>query len=213
MKKCFVFLLLCFAITKNSLATEWAWYYIYVQKEYIQGPWTRADLLSQRDDYAYLHPQQFEELYGADEEQMVLSIFGHLREETPERYTFRSSLSVSMDTVIIRSEDTIPDYDAVKNELIASFVLNHFKTVKIIQPGKVSLYGLRDLTVPYMDLVLPVARAAFQNRDSVRNDTPAADQAINEPVPGKTAKKWPVWLILSLLLNFVLVVLLLRKRN
>ncbi|MET0393800.1 MAG: hypothetical protein ABW019_11700 [Chitinophagaceae bacterium] len=213
MKKIVLFLLLAFGAAKSSLATEWAWYYIYVQKEYIQGPWTRADLLGKRDDYAYLHPQPFEELFGSEQQDLVNAIFRHLREETPERYTFRSSLSVSVDTVVIRTEDSIPDFDAVKNELVASFVLNNFAAVKIIQPGKVSLYRLGDLTVPYMDLVLPATGQAHQSSDNVQIDTAALNPAI-ETTPEKPEKKLPVWLILSVGLNLVLIMfLLLRKRN
>lgn len=212
MKKIFL-LLLSFTIVKTSLATEWAWYYIYVQKEYIQGPWIRADVFAGRDNYAYLHPQQFEELFGSEPGQLAHSIFSHLREETPERYGFRATVAVAGDTVIVQTQDAIKEFDAVKNELTASFVLNNFRAVKIIQPGKVSLYGFGDLTVPYMDLVVPAQGPPIPKTENIRNEEPAPDPATGEPIPGKTGKKWSVWVILSLLLNSVLAILLLRKRN
>ena len=49
----------------------------------------------------------------------------------------------------------ITDFDAVKNELTASYIINNFTAVKIIQQNRIGVYILKDVTVPYMDLVLP----------------------------------------------------------
>jgi len=59
-------MILFLTIGQNSFASDWAWYYIYVQTEYIQGPWTRADVLNKSGSYKYLHPKQYEELFGSE---------------------------------------------------------------------------------------------------------------------------------------------------
>lgn len=214
MKKAVFFLLFFFIVAQKSVATEWLTYYVYVQKEYLQGPWKRADLLGQ-DSYAYLHAQQYEELFGSEPVSLANAILKHLREETPERYTFQSTLVATGDTVVIQTRDTITDFEAVRNELVASLLLNNFSTVKIIQPGSAAFYGLQDISVPYMDLVFPSGREVplMQSPDSLQSDINTSARQ-SPPAAGKSpGNKLSLWLILSVIINILLVVLLLRKRN
>lgn len=214
MKKIFFFLLLAPVMAKDVFATEWATYYIYVQKDYLQGPWKRADWLGQLDSYQYLHPQQFEELFGSEPISLASSIFSHLREETPERYAFQSTLTISGDTVIIQTPGSVADFDAVKNELTASFVLNNFSVVKIIRQGKAALYGLKDITVPYMDLVFPGGKETLLFRpDSITADTAASGAPAQPAVKGQPGNKLSAGLIVSVIMNILLAALLLRKRK
>jgi hypothetical protein len=214
MKKLFLAILLSFAIGQKSFATEWLTYYIYIQKDYLQGPWTRAELLG-KSNYEYLHPKQFEELFGSESISLANAILDHLRAETPERYAFRSTLALSADTVVIQTPDDIEGFDAVKNELAASFILNHFSAVKIIRRGKAALYGLKDITVPYMDLVLPgeTAIPPRQKPDSIQAGIQAPAKPVQAIPQEKTGNKIAPWLILSLLVNLVVAILLLRRKK
>jgi len=72
-------LLFCLVISQCAFATEWFWYYVYVQTEYPQGPWTRTDILGKYDSYEYLHPLQFNGLFGTSDsrEDIANEIFRH----------------------------------------------------------------------------------------------------------------------------------------
>jgi hypothetical protein len=209
MKRILAILLFVIAGQK-SFATDWAWYYIYVQTDYIQGPWTRMDVLDKSGSYTYLHPKQFEELFGTESIDLANAIFSHLQKESPKRYTFNSALSLLSDTVVIQVKDSIPDFDAVKNELTASYTLNNFPAVKIVQGGKTDVYTLRDVSVPYMDLIFP----AYAETDTLsQKDTVSAISIPEVPIEQEpqSENKIPAWLILSAIINVILIILLLRK--
>lgn len=142
-------------IGKVCFATEWAVYYIYVQTEYTQGPWIRTKILDKSGGYKYLYPKRHEELFGSEAIELANAIYSHLKKETehPELYKFQCSLSLLADTVVIQTEEVLPDLNAIKNELTASFTLNSFAAVKIIQHNKKIVYQLKDISIPYMDLV------------------------------------------------------------
>src|SRR5258705_12783018 len=106
-------IILFLTLGQMCFATEWAWYYIYVQTDYIQGPWTRTDVLGRSGSYKYLHPKQFEELFGSEGIDLANAIFRHLQKETesPKLYKFKCSLSLSADTVVIQTKEAITDLD------------------------------------------------------------------------------------------------------
>lgn len=214
-------LLICFTIGQNAFATEWAWYYVYIQTDYMQGPWTRSQILYDRNS-AYLHPIQFEDLFGlSDEAGLVNTILKHLKEEDPPRYKFHATLSVDKDTVVIKTKDTIPDFDAVKNELIASYVLNHFAAVKIIQKNKTDVFQLKDISVPYMDLVLPNQKTLSSTEMPEAPPENKKDTVSNIPTAAITSEQHECkndgtnsWLIVSIALNILLIGwFLIRRKN
>lgn len=213
-------LLIIFFLTtigQTAFATDWFWYYIYVQTEYIQGPWTRTNILDKSGSYTYLQPKQFEELFSisGDGQDIAEAIFTHLKKETPSRYKFSYILSISKDTVIIKTKDTIADFDAVKNELTASFTLNNFHAVKIIQRNKTNLFVIEDITVPYMDLVFPVSATTKANQplDSLQKDTLISTHKSETKTQEEPRNKVSVWLIISLIINLVLTFVLLRQKK
>lgn len=213
-------LLICFTIGQNAFATEWAWYYVYIQTDYMQGPWTRAEILYNGNP-AYLHPVQFEDLFGwSDREGLVNTILKHLKEEDPQRYKFHATTSLNKDTVIIKAKDTIPDFDAVKNELTASYVLNNFAAVKIIQGSKARIFQLKDISVPYMDLVLPnqetsasikIPERLRENKKDTASSSPGSATLANEEADDSSETS--SWLIISIVLNVLLIGLFLMKRK
>ena len=150
------------------------------------------------------------------------AILSHLKEETPKRYNFKCTLSLSGDTAVIQTKDAIKDFDAVMNELTASYTLNSFAAVRIIQHNKSSLFRLGDISVPYMDLV-------FHPKEVIRTDPPvhSVQEKIHEETRDSTAlpietkaltveqpeNKMSVWLIISIMVNLVLLVLIVRQRK
>jgi hypothetical protein len=214
-------ILLFLTIGQNCFATDWAWYYIYVQTDYMQGPWTRTDVLNKSGSYKYLHPKQYEELFGSERIDLVNAIFSHLRKETenPKLYKFKYSLSLLSDTVVIQTKEAIVDLNAIKNELTASFTLNNFIAVKIIQPDKTTLYQLKDISIPYMDLVFPADSILKTNTEtlvkteSTKNDTLTSDPMMKTSTSKKTENKIQIWLIISIIINLMLTVLFVRKKK
>lgn len=212
-------LLLFFLIGQRCFATEWAWYYVYVQTEYLQGPWKRTDLLYESKQYVYLHPIQCEELFGSESSDLANAIFSRLKEENPERYAFPSKLSLVNDTVVVSTKEIIPELEAVKNELTASFILNNFEAVKIVQGNQSNLYLLKDISVPYMDLVGASTKGLATDtvpqevpnikQDSVFTNTPIQPSDNTE----QTNSLITILLFISLGTNVLLVALLMRKRK
>lgn len=197
----------------NAFATEWNLYYIYIQKDYVEGTWLRADLLD-KSDYKYLHPKQFGGYYGMLGDGLAEDIVNHLRGETPERYKFKYTISCVKDTVLISTTDSIADFDAVKNELTASLIMNNFSTVRIIQKGKASSFHLEDISVPYMDLVFPEKMRSVikEDTDSVQRDSTKMIDNISISTKSQD-NKILVALIISLIGNVILIGLLLRNRK
>ena len=202
---------------QRALATEWFTYFIYVQKEYIQGPWIRVNILDKSG--SYLEPKQFDELFSisGDGLDMAIAILSHLKEETSERYKFKHTLTISKDTIIIQTNDTISDFDAVKNELTASYILNNFTAVRIIQHNRTGIYLLKDITVPYMDLVLPAQTSTKTqtdvNPDNSRNDSLTSAQKDQPLKIGQAKNRVSIWLIISLAMNLLLLILFIRQRK
>ena len=206
--------ILLLTIKLGSFATEWDLYYIYIQRDYIEGTWLRADLLD-KSDYKYLHPKQFGGYYGMQGDGLAEDIVTHLKEETPNRYKFQYNISVLKDTVIINTTDSIADFDAVKNELTASFIMNNFNTVTIIQKGKALSFHLEDISVPYMDLVFPkkIMPADEEDIDSLQKDSV---KIINNETLASSKKydnKILIGLIISIIGNLILGGLLLGKKR
>lgn len=191
---------------QSSFATEWASIYVYKQQEYLQGAWIRTTLFDTKNSYQYLHPVLFEDLLGSDNDQLAHAIFRHLVDGSPKRYHFNGKLTLSGDTVILSTKDSIPEFDAVRNETTASFVLNGFKAVRIIHAKGTGTFALQDISVPLMDLVLPGEKKPLP--DSTTSPAPA-------PVPEmpSTTQRPNYQLIISMVVNALLLILLVRKRN
>lgn len=221
--------LLFITISFQGFATDWAWYYVYVQTDYVQGPWLRASDIYKTGKDTYLHPEQFEDLFGSEADDLVNAIYGHLKKLSPARYKFSSTLSLANDTVIMQVNGKITEFDAVRNELVASFTLNGFPAVKIIQQGKAHVYMLKDITVPYMDLVLPghvAIRTAKEEpvKKTSKDSVPATHTeappvtlkpaAVQQPEEEHSHNSAPAWLMISVAANVGLIgYILLRKKR
>jgi len=174
MKKTFTILALILALNAN--ATNWLTYYVYHETEYIQGPWSRIDIL-EKSDYKYLSPQAYEDLLGSERIDLVNKIFFHLKEQKPEVYTWDYELSLYGDTVIFSTEEVIEHIEIIKNELTASLTLNGFEAVVFQIGNKKETMTIFDLTLPYFDLVnsknselLTVQKKTVEVKSEILND-------------------------------------------
>ena len=207
-------------IAQNCFATEWAWYYVYVQTEYVQGPWTRTTVFDKFENYKYLSAKPCEDLFGSESIDMVTAILGHLQKESehPALYKFKYDLSVVADTVVIKTGGAIPDFNEIKNELIASFTLNSFAAVRFIQGGKTTMYKLEDISIPYMDLVAGAREQSVTTEKRAEVEIQQTDTATITTRPQVSRDKDQgnplfFWLILSAIINLLLIVLLVRKKG
>ena len=217
MKRLFACLLFL-VILLNARATESCSYYIYVQMEYTQGSWIRADQLL-KSNYRYLHPKLFEELFGSEDMDFVQAVFRHLRLENAHRYGFKSDLSLSRDTVVIQTAAEIPEFEAVKNELVASYLLNGFAALKWMRKDQIAIYGLKDISVPYMDLVMPRQKDSpdkrSPNHDSLAPQTDSSGGNEMDSREGHKSRTWSLFtwpLVFSVLLNFLLFMFIVFKK-
>jgi len=205
-------ILIFFIFGQHCYATNEGWFYIYKETEYPQGPWTRTNILEQSGSYKYLEPKQFEELLGSEKNQLANSIFFHLQKETesPNLYKFKNSLSVSFDTVILQSNEIITDFEKIKNELVASFTLNNFTAIKVIQGKTIRIYKLSDITIPYMDLVYYSNQSLSKNVDN-KNDSTSIK--MTQKTDNSSKNKFSTLLILSLGLNIIFITFIMLKRK
>jgi hypothetical protein len=204
--------------SKNIFATEILSYYIYIQTEYSQGPWLRTDVLDKLGSYNYLYIKEFEELFGSEKIDVANSIFMHLKKETesPKLYKFKCDLSLLSDTVIIQTKDSVSNFILIKDELIASFIFNNFIAVKMIVNGQATIYSLKDISIPYFDLVYHtnnILQKNKQNNLSKIYDTTIQVKEIENKVFNYTGNKFQIWFFISLLFNLILVFLFIRIRK
>jgi hypothetical protein len=195
-------------LSMEAGATHWLTYYVYLETEYLQGPWNRAGLLS-KSGYRYLSPKQFEDLFGTESCDLAEKMLSRLSEENPDDYNWEYMLSCQADTVILEPLGEVQNRITVINEVTATMVLNSFKAVCFRFGDHTVTCSLKDLTLPYLDLVAPVNTAQKDERgtcDSGAEDTAA--QEVNDPARGN---RWLTWLILSLVLNLALSVYLIIK--
>ena len=205
-------IIIFFIFGQHCYATNEGWFYIYKETEYPQGPWTRTNILEQSGSYKYLEPKQFEELLGSEKNQLANYIFYHLQRETenPKLYKFKNFISISLDTVILQSNEIIPEFEKIKNELVASFTLNNFTALKVIQGKTTRIYKLSDITIPYMDLVY-YSNQSLSKNDDRKTDSTSINMTQRTDSFGKN--KFLTLLILSFGLNIIFITFILLKRK
>ena len=98
--------ILLFFISLNIRATHTLTYYVYVETEYTQGPWTRANLIDAWQ-YRYLAAEVHEDLFGSEATDLVNKLLSRLKEKKPEIYNWSYELTIQGDSVFITPKQTI----------------------------------------------------------------------------------------------------------
>jgi hypothetical protein len=198
MKKAIVLLVLFSSMEAGS--THWFTYYIFVETEYVQGPWSRTQLLSE-SGYRYLAPRVFEDLFGTMKEELAGKLLERLREEKPSVYDRNLVLSLRGDTVCLEINGNINRPETVMNEVTTTMILNSFSAVCFKYSDREVTWSLADLTLPYFDLVsAPKIVAGGSGK-----------QLTADPATGDSRNPLAHWLILSVLLNLILILFIVFK--
>lgn len=196
-------------------AAHWMTYYVYHEAYYVQGPWSRTDLLRE-SGFRYLAAQQHEDLFGTERVQLVRKMLSRLQDQKPELYDWDYELEIRNDTAIIVPVVNVEPVETIKNEIIATLGVNGFKVVKFGKPGEEGIWTLQDLTLPFLDLVSPseTAESGSQTREiHPRDSTDRHQDQIKEDKSPEENDQSNIWIFLftSALLNVILLVFLTRK--
>lgn len=151
MKYLAAFLFLLFLSVRPCRATHDLQYFIYIQDEYIQGPWRHAENVVE-----YLRPVTFTELFGSEPLDIPLHVFRHLAENRPEDYRWERTLSIAGDTLVVDTPDRIQNFERVRNEVTLSMVSQSmFRHVRFLSAGNDVTLSRDDVELPYFALVHP----------------------------------------------------------
>lgn len=189
--------LVSFVFGLSAHATHWVTYPVYVEEEYIQGPWIRGELVeASMDDY--LVPLFHEDLIGSEKADLVHQMMARLQETRPGRYEWSYELAFRGDTVVLKAVGPIKELTSVKNEVTATLILNGFDAIVIQVDKRAEVWTMDDLTVPYLDLI---------SMPQTVEEPLSADQPFEE----NDESLLPLWLCLSGLLNLGLIGLVIRR--
>lgn len=200
------FTILTLTISLNSFATEWLTYYVYFETEYIQGTWTRTDILEQ-SNYKYLTVEAYEDLFGSTDEQLVQKFLSRLKDKKPDLYKWTYNLTFQGDTVVITTKEQPQNVKTIKNEIIATLTFNNFKAVTFNFGDTSETLTNNDLTLPYFDLI---SKQITQTTDTIKKQEPIEQNQTVEPT--KTKNPLTTWLIISIIFNFGLLGFLTMKK-
>ncbi len=144
-----------FAAMVPCRATHSLQYFVYMEDEYVQGPWDYAEQL-QPYTFRFLRPVMFVETFGTELLDVPLSIMKHLAQNRPDHYKWKWTLRIAGDTIVVETRDKIPDFHIVRNEVALSMIAQGlFSYVRFRSPGQVITVGKKDVDIPYFDLVFP----------------------------------------------------------
>lgn len=195
--------IITFTISINSFAAHWATYYVYIETDYVQGTWTRTDLLD-HSNYKYLTVEVYEDLFGSEEEEVARKFLSRLKDKKPELYNWPYDLSIQDGIVSISSKETPENVETIKNEITATMVFNNFKAVNFIFGEKSETLTKENLSLPYFDLIsnqITQAPTLTETQDLIEQDQ----------ILESNKKPLNTWLVLSVILNLSLLGLLIRK--
>lgn len=215
MKKLLSILLLAQAL--GAGATHWLTYYVYIETEYVQGPWSGAHLLNS-SRYRYLAVREYTDLFGTERIDQAEKMLQRLGENDPSAYDWDYALYLRGDTVLIKTEQAIRAWDRVWNEVTATLTLNGFSAVLFELSDTQVKTTLADLTLPYFDLVDP-RQKSIGSRTISGLPGPPGQLPANTADPGRVKQKdrpfqsLAIWLILSVVLNISLTIILLIQRK
>ncbi len=221
-----LFLLFLF-IAINADATHWLSYYVYSETQYMQGPWSRTEILNQ-SNYRYLAPHYYKDLFGTVDEDLINKMISRLKDLKPEVYSWDYHLSTQEDTVKLYISEQPEHFETIQNEITATLVLNDFEAVTFDINDRQETLTIDDLTLPYFDLVSANKKQMQKNDISPADqgdekngrgevkffiDTMETQKAESECIALNNKKSLLPWLILSVIANIILIVFLVIRRK
>ncbi len=150
-----VFFALMMICALPAQATHDIWYFVWHQDEYVQGMWKRAGMLPDRSP-RYLRPVLYVDMLGTVPLDLVQHIMGRLKAQRPEAYAFDYEADVAGDTVVMKLNGSVPDFNTIKNEVTLSMVMQSgFDHVRFVRPEGTKTYSVADIDLPWFDLRRP----------------------------------------------------------
>jgi len=195
-----LFLVLLTFFTSNCFATFWITFPVYTQTTYLQGSWSRLDMLG-NSNYEYLQIHEFEDLMGSGDGILIESIFLRLKELKPDAYTWNYKYSISNDSITITALKEVMNPEIANNEIALSFLMNSFSYVSIVLNDRERAFTIDSISLPYLDLVTSKKETKVEDTISIEKEKQDSDIQI------KTIHKtsYPFWIYISILLNVGLI--------
>ena len=210
MKKILFIVFLSFGISAN--ATFSLEYFIYVEKEYFQGPWIGLDQIETANNH-YLSPVSFEDNFGSDELEMALKFLWKLKELKPESYNWDYKVHYKSNTVFIEVKSHIENWPVVKDEITATMTMNSFDAVEFQFEDSTVTATMDDISMPYLGLidsgesVDPVNGVVVHDVKSVKVPSNQVDSQEEE------SKSSNYWVIFFFGLNALVLIYVFRKKK
>ena len=199
--------ILTLTFSLNSFGTEWLTYYVYYETEYVQGTWTRTNILEQ-SNYKYLTVEAYEDLFGSGDDQFVEKLLTRLKTKKPELYKWNYDLFFKGDTVLISTNAKPENMETIRNEITATITFNNFKAVTFNFGNNSETLNKNDLTLPYFDLVSNESKYPKIETEEIKEQS-RPNQTDEQIVKGNPLT---TWLIISIIFNFGLIGLFIMKR-
>ncbi len=210
--------LICILILSQGIqagATHWLTYHVYYETEYIQGPWSRSQILNQ-SGYHYLAVREYTDLFGTEQVDLAEKMISRLKELHPAAYEISYTLNINRDTVILEIDPADGTWDRIRNEVTATMTMNSFRAVCFRLPDTVVITTMADVTLPYFDLVPAGHRAA----DSDQVTREGLENPSDEPSPGLTGNRKSTRqgillpaLLISIALNLIFIIVTVKRRR
>ncbi|MFO8236501.1 MAG: hypothetical protein R6U04_13975 [Bacteroidales bacterium] len=219
MRKLLTLLFLLTAL--NVSATNWLSYYVYSETKYMQGPWSRTDVLG-KSGYRYLAPHYYEDLFGTVKSDLVNKMIQRLQEMKPGVYNWDYDLSIEGDTVIFSTGTQIRRFETVKNEITVTLTMNDFDVIIFRLPDKEETLTIDDVTLPFFDLVEAGEKDSGEEKSGSMEEELQHEKNREEMIitdedkngdKGKNHNLLFFALIFSVILNIVLIVFFIKKRS
>lgn len=192
-------------------ATNWLSYYVYYETTYMQGTWSRSELLKEYN-YKYLAPVACEGLFGPLDKGLVTAMLDSLQKRSPHVYTWHYSLDIQNDTVKIRTSEPVANVSQVQNEITATLTLNSFKVVIFELNDTKVILTFHDLTLPILDLVgVEKSRERKSPQTLKETSDPLVMPKYDLKLVMKEEPSMVNWLVFSGVINLVLLGLLYVK--
>lgn len=151
-KKRIKFLTLLFLLLTTPLSsTIWMDYIVYFEREDFMNGYDNRDLYNR-----YLFPKKFSDL-GYSKDYLVSFVLEKLEKDKPEIYKWifdcKFNIEQQQVTIEISQKLSKSQFKTVKNELVTSLIFNEFERVIFKLDKKYVVVTLKDINVPYFDLV------------------------------------------------------------
>lgn len=198
-------LLALLLLSSAARATHLLQFHVYVEREWLQGPWIRTAELGPAG--RYLHPVTHEATLGTTRTQVPGALLAALSGEAPERYRWPFSLDAGWDTVILDLEARPEAWSTVRDEVTASMDAAGWPVTVWRFPGDTLVTHRGDVRLPLLDLTranVPSPEEPDAGPGDTAEVSPPGGPEAGPRSPRNTEARLRNGLLFSLALNLLL---------